>query len=89
MSPPASTDRLLAEIGRRVRAARERAGLSQQKAATATGSDFRYLQRLETGRINPTVATLAKIAAGLGVDFFDLICVGGADEPARSRARRR
>jgi transcriptional regulator with XRE-family HTH domain len=89
-SPP--TDRLLAEIGRRVRAARLRVGLSQQKAATATKSDPRYFQRLETGRLNPTVATLARIANGLGVTFFDLVCTdenAAHDRPPPKRTARR
>jgi transcriptional regulator with XRE-family HTH domain len=68
-----AADHVLVEIGRRVRAARNAAKMSQQAAAIAAGSDYRWWQRLEQGQVNPTVRTLVKVAAALRVsvaDFF-------------------
>lgn len=37
------------------------------------GVDQTYLSRLEKGRGNPTIRSLAKIAQGLGLEVRDLI----------------
>jgi transcriptional regulator with XRE-family HTH domain len=95
VSASPSIDPLLAELGHRVRAARLAADLSQQQAATKADVDFRYYQRLEKGRINPTVRTLARVAKAFGMTVWDLFCTaptGAAREPpkvATTKPRRR
>jgi transcriptional regulator with XRE-family HTH domain len=69
-----SEARIYAEIGRRVRAARTRAGLSQQDASIKAGMSYRWWQRLEAGESGPTVRTLIRIADALGIGFWDLVC---------------
>jgi antitoxin HicB len=50
--------------------ARKRRGLTQQQAADALGISQQAYQRLETpGRSNPTLRTLARISAVLGLDL--------------------
>lgn len=61
------------KIGRSIREAREKQGLSQDKFALMIGMDQTYLSRIEQGKRNPTIKMLAKIARGLGVDVRDLI----------------
>ena len=55
----------------RLRAIRERQGLSQRAAGLAAGMSHQYLSNLENGRIrNPSLETLERLARayGLGVD---------------------
>jgi transcriptional regulator with XRE-family HTH domain len=64
---------LLFRWGRSVRAHRMRAGLTQDQAATALGVPLKAWQRLETGRHNPTLETIGRVADALQVpvtDFF-------------------
>lgn len=51
--------------------ARKQAGLTQQELANRIGSDKGYISRLERGITIPTVSTLYRIAAamGLGVEL--------------------
>jgi transcriptional regulator with XRE-family HTH domain len=52
----------LRALAARLRAVRTRLGLSQEAAAERVGIHAKHLQRLESGRSNPTVATLAALA---------------------------
>lgn len=55
---------------RKLRLARE---LTLEKAAEQTTIDWKHLQKIEAGAVNPTVLTLVRIASGYGValrDFF-------------------
>lgn len=57
------------EVGNRVRALRERHGLTQAKLAEAAQVEWRTLQRIEQGDShNPRPSTLEKLARALGVD---------------------
>ena len=65
--------RVLKEIGARIRTAREAAGLSQEDAAHRAGIDYKRWQRLETGRVNPTVRTLVRVSGALKTDLWTLL----------------
>jgi transcriptional regulator with XRE-family HTH domain len=60
-------DPLLLEFGARVRELRALAGLSQDDLAESTGLFRTYMSRIETGRANPTVTVVRKLALALGV----------------------
>jgi len=45
--------------------ARNAAGITQQQLAAKTGIDQAVLSRIETGKANPSIATLKKLARGL------------------------
>lgn len=63
------------QFGSCVKRSRVAAGLSQRKLALMIGSTQSYVWRLETGRINPTLDVLYRVADALGVgvrDLFDL-----------------
>jgi transcriptional regulator with XRE-family HTH domain len=55
-----------------IKALRQELGLSQQQLAELAGVDKVTLIRIETGRGNPTVETLGKLATALGVEMADL-----------------
>ena len=67
----------------RLRKAREAAGLSLADVAERTGMDKAFVSRLETGKGNPTIETLARYAAALG----KRVVFGMEDEPGRGPSR--
>ena len=50
-------------------------GMSQAELARACDKDAQSLNRLEKGRINPTIFYLREIAAELGVNIKELVDV--------------
>jgi transcriptional regulator with XRE-family HTH domain len=61
-------------IGRRIRDARERAGLTQKELAERCGLSRVYVIKLESGEHdNPTIKVLQAIAKALKVPLTDLI----------------
>jgi transcriptional regulator with XRE-family HTH domain len=64
---------VLKDLGRSVQRARVAAGLTQEKAASQAGIDYKRYQRIEAGTVNLTVRTLHRIARALDVDFWHLL----------------
>jgi transcriptional regulator with XRE-family HTH domain len=54
-------------MAKRLRQLRDERGLSQRMLAEKAGFSREYLARLETGRQDPTLSTLEKIAKALKV----------------------
>src|SRR6476660_6261867 len=63
---PTATYFALMAFLKRMRELREEDGLSLADVAERTGMDKAFVSRLELGRGNPTVDTLARYAAALG-----------------------
>ena len=59
--------RFLVAFGEAVRAERERRGLSQEGLGFEAELDRTYVSGIERGVRNPTVVTIRRIAAALGV----------------------
>lgn len=66
-----------AEIARRIRSARARAGVTRKQLATASGASERYLATLEAGAGNPSVEMLLTIANALDIALAELLPLGG------------
>jgi transcriptional regulator with XRE-family HTH domain len=60
-------------VARNVRAARKRAGISQEELADLAGIDRTYASGIERAVRNPTIVALAKIADALGLATADLL----------------
>ena len=60
-------------VGRNVRAARLKAGLSQEELGFQAGLDRTYISGIERGVRNPTVLVLFELAAALGVKAGKLL----------------
>lgn len=58
---------LAAEVGERVREAREAAGLSQRQLARRMGTSQAAVDRLEAGGVGATLTTLQRVATALGL----------------------
>lgn len=64
---------LLSRFGARVRTCRDAAKLTQDKLGAAASMTQPYVAAIEAGAINPTLETMANIAAALGVAIRDLV----------------
>lgn len=64
-------------IGDNIKKARQQAGLTQKELGEKLGITFQSVAQWETGRRTPKPATLKKIAAALGVSWYELI----SDDP--------
>lgn len=75
MNPAERTDydrayaaaKLAAEVGDRVRQAREAAGISQRELARRMGTSQAAVDRLEAGGVGATLTTLQRVATALGL----------------------
>jgi transcriptional regulator with XRE-family HTH domain len=65
--------KLLSLLGKRIRAARDKQGLTQEKLAELCECDPTYISLLERGKRNPAFLTLANLAANLSVRISDLV----------------
>lgn len=54
------------EIARQIAEERKKQGISQEELASRTGIQRSNISRLESGRYNPTIEFLDRLAAGLG-----------------------
>src|SRR6266705_3229748 len=61
--------RLAADVGERIRAARETAGLSQRDLAARMGTSQAAVARLEAGGVGATLTTLHRVADALGLEL--------------------
>jgi transcriptional regulator with XRE-family HTH domain len=67
------------EIGGRLRQERERRGLSLRKLAAELAISPSALSQIETGRSQPSVATLYSIVSELGLSFDELFAADAGD----------
>ncbi len=63
----------LASIGERLRSARDRAGLTLDQLAVASGLSKAHLSRLESGERQPSIAALLDLSGTLGVPVNELL----------------
>lgn len=64
------------KIGQKIIQIRKDKGIRQVDLAVNTNIDDGSLRRIESGKTNPTLKTLEKIASGLGVPLKDLLDFG-------------
>lgn len=72
------------EVGRRLRNARAKIGMTRKQLATASETSERYLAHLEAGTGNPTLGVLKTLAEALDVAVADLIPLGGERSQRRA-----
>lgn len=63
----------LANLGERLRARREQAGVTQTDLARRSGLTQEMISNLERGQHEPRIATLQKFADGLGISVVELL----------------
>src|SRR6266487_6633822 len=72
----------VAAIGRLVRLARAKRGMTRRQLAQASGASERYLAQIEGGEGNPSVIILASIARALDVPIVELLPRSNGRTPA-------
>lgn len=87
MSPRRETAHFRRALGSAVLKRRRTRDLSQEDLGEVAGVDRTYVSGLEAGRRNPTLETLLRLAAALGLPLSDLILEAERDAviPARRR----
>lgn len=68
---------------------RRKLGLTQEQLADAVGFSPRYISRLESGEVDATLRTIARVAAKLEVPAAALLRVSRLPEPKPGRPRTR
>lgn len=69
-------DKLQKMIGQRIVELRTRKGWSQAELARVCGKDRQAIEKIENGKVNPTIYSLYEIASGLEVDVRELLVSG-------------
>lgn len=82
-------DDIVKTVGRRVAELRSQAQLTQEELAERLGFSVKYVQRIEGGRENLTLKSLAKIAGELGADATDLFSLPRTKKPGPGRPKGR
>lgn len=77
--------KLLADVGRRIRAIRAEQSLNLDQLARLTGISAPALSLIETGKRDARLTTLAKIAAALRVPLSTLLDDGSPDPDAKTK----
>lgn len=75
-------------LGAAVAARRNELGLSQLQLATDSGQHQRYLSNIETGKRNPSYASLRRLATSLDLTTSELIARAEAIEQEVGKAKR-
>lgn len=66
-------DELKKKIGQRIVELRTQSGWSQSDLARAVGKDRQAIEKLENGKVNPTLYSLLEIANSLEVSLSKLV----------------
>lgn len=61
------------KIGEKIVILRTGKGWSQSDLARASLKDRQAIEKLENGKVNPTIYTLFEVAKGLGVELKELV----------------
>jgi transcriptional regulator with XRE-family HTH domain len=78
---------LQASLGRAIRRLRQQTGYSQERFGFRIGVHRTCMGNLERGAGNPTIATLDRVAHGLGVSVVELFQLALNDAPNAGSAR--
>lgn len=74
-------------VGRQVRRLRKLRQLSQEALADKAAMSAKYLSRIETGNENPSIDLLFRLADGLEVEPYEMLCFEDGELARQLRAR--
>lgn len=63
----------LKPLGEKIRQIRLSKGLTQAELANQIGKDQQSIQRLESGKVNPSYLYLLEMSKGLGISITELL----------------
>ena len=76
-------------LGLRVRAARERTGMTLREVARRTGLSPSFLSQLERDQVSPSIASLKQVATALGIRVADVLAESSGGEGVVVRRAKR
>ena len=71
-------------VGKRIKAVRQRNGLTQDQLAEQVGLSPKYISGIERGVENPTMDNLIRVAKTLGVESYDLFLFGESEDSEKA-----
>jgi transcriptional regulator with XRE-family HTH domain len=74
----------MSSIGQKIRQLREQKGLSQGDIERSTGMLRAYISRVEHGHTIPSLESLERFAAALGIPLYQLFCHTNGPEQERA-----
>lgn len=75
-------------LGRALRGLRQAAGMSQEQLGLEAGVQRNFISLIETGQNQPTITTIFKLAAALGMKASDLVAAAEVEAAPKHRPRR-
>lgn len=66
-------DQLKKKVGNRIIELRTKKGLNQSDLARACGKDRQAIEKIENGKVNPTIFSLYEISKALEVDLIEIL----------------
>ncbi|MEL6557040.1 MAG: helix-turn-helix transcriptional regulator [Bacteroidota bacterium] len=66
-------DELKSKIGKRIIELRTQKGWSQSDLARACNKDRQAIEKLENGKVNPTLYSLFEVSTALEISLFNLL----------------
>ncbi len=66
-------EKLKKEIGKKIKFLREQKGWSQSDLARACDKDRQAIEKIENGKVNPTIFSLLEISKALAVPLSELV----------------
>lgn len=71
-------------VGKRIKAVRQRNGLTQDQLAEQVGLSSKYISGIERGVENPTMDILIRVAKVLGIEPYDLFLFGESEDSEKA-----
>ncbi|WP_308992753.1 helix-turn-helix transcriptional regulator [Mariniflexile litorale] len=66
-------DFLSKKVGKRIVDLRTEKGLNQSELARLCAKDRQAIEKIENGKVNPTIFSLYEVSVALGVDLHELL----------------
>lgn len=66
-------DQLKKKVGNRIIELRTKKGLNQSDLARACGKDRQAIEKIENGKVNPTIFSLYEISKALEVNLIEIL----------------
>jgi transcriptional regulator with XRE-family HTH domain len=70
----------MSSVGQKIRQLREQKGMSQGDIERSTGMLRAYISRVEHGHTIPSLESLERFAAALGIPLYQLFCHNGPEQ---------
>jgi len=73
VTPETEYNRFLFGFSKNLRAIRDKLGLTQEELSLKCGLNYRFYQKLESGKYSPSLSTVFKLSKALKVKVTDLL----------------